>query len=294
MQKTKIFLTGGSGFVGRNILEWYRKKYKIYSPSHNELDLTNAEAVHAFFKKAPVDIVIHTANKGGNVREANFKETIPYNLKIFFNLVRCQEYFTKFITLGSGAEYGKQLPIIQFKETDFDTRVPIDDYGFYKYICAKYIENSKGNYVNLRLFGIFGRQEDYTFRFISNAICKVLIGLPIAINQNVLFDFLYVDDFLQVIDYFINNVSKHKTYNVTPGNPIDLLLIAQLIKKLSKKNVKIIFKKKGLNHQYTGSNARLLKEIGDLKFTSMEKSIKFLYEWYTKKLPVIKQQLIYS
>jgi nucleoside-diphosphate-sugar epimerase len=35
----KIFLTGGSGFIGRSILEKLSKKYEIYAPTRQELNL---------------------------------------------------------------------------------------------------------------------------------------------------------------------------------------------------------------------------------------------------------------
>ena len=62
--------------------------------------------------------------------------------------------------------------------------MPGDAYGFSKYICAKYIERSE-RILDLRLFGVFGPYEDYTVRFISNACCRVLKGLPIVLRQDV-------------------------------------------------------------------------------------------------------------
>ena len=65
MKKTTIFLTGGNGFVGRNIKEYFSDRYTIYAPSHKELDLLDTQAVEEFLKKHPVDFLIHAANVGG-------------------------------------------------------------------------------------------------------------------------------------------------------------------------------------------------------------------------------------
>ena len=101
-----------------------------------------------------------------------------------------------------GAQYGKQVPIIQVQEEDLDKHVPADEFGFYKYTCAKYIEESRINMLNLCIFGIYGKHEEYAFRFISQSLCRVLFDMPIVINQNVRFDYLYVDDFIHILDYF--------------------------------------------------------------------------------------------
>ena len=45
----KIFLTGGSGMVGKNILEHpSAKKYEIISPNRNQLNLLNRLEVKNF------------------------------------------------------------------------------------------------------------------------------------------------------------------------------------------------------------------------------------------------------
>ena len=48
---TKILLTGGSGFIGRNLYEQLRDKYDILAPRHKELDLLNLSSLQEFVKK---------------------------------------------------------------------------------------------------------------------------------------------------------------------------------------------------------------------------------------------------
>ena len=59
--------------------------------------------------------------------------------------------------------------------------------GFQSMSIAKDIEINPRNIYNLRVFGIFGKYEDHTRRFISNNICRVLCGLDISMNKNMLF-----------------------------------------------------------------------------------------------------------
>ena len=45
MAKIKILLTGGSGFIGRNIYNSLKSNYQITRPSSKKLDLTDREQV---------------------------------------------------------------------------------------------------------------------------------------------------------------------------------------------------------------------------------------------------------
>lgn len=290
MQKKNIFVTGGNGFIGRNIIENLGKKYNFYAPSHEDLDLLNPYPVEKFFKTYKIDVVIHAAKFGGTRKVQDTPDLAKMNLKMFFNVVRNKKHFGKMIFIGTGGEYDASKPLIKVKESEFDKVIPSDNFfGLYKYICSKYIEEAD-NIVNLRLFGIYGKYEDYQLRFISNAICKNLFNLPITMRQNVFFDYVYIDDFVRIVDYFINNNPKEKFYNIGTGKKIDLLTIAKIINEISDKKSKIIVKKNGLNREYTCDNSRLKKEIKGIKFTDFDQTLKFLLQWYKNIIPDLNKK----
>ncbi|MBI5122327.1 NAD(P)-dependent oxidoreductase, partial [Candidatus Roizmanbacteria bacterium] len=215
-------------------------------------------------------------------KEEYVDSSLSDNLRIFFNLLKNKDRYKKMIHLGSGAEYDKTKPIVKVKETDLGKTIPKDEYGFFKYICSKYIEKEK-DIVCIRIFGLFGKYEDSRYRFISNAIVNNLNGLPITLNQNVFFDYLYINDFVRIVDYFINHKAKHKFYNIGTGKKIDILTIANKINKISDKKSKIIVKNKGLNNEYTCDNSRLMKELKRFSFTNFDQSLIELYQWYKNK-----------
>ncbi|MBU0618602.1 NAD-dependent epimerase/dehydratase family protein [Patescibacteria group bacterium] len=287
--KLKILLLGSGGFVGKNILEQLRTKYRFYTPRSKTLDLANSQAVNNYFKKRQFDVVINLAVFGGSRKTADLSQVIDINLRFFFNLMHNRKSFKKLIHFGSGAEYGKQLPIKQAKESNFSQHIPADYYGFYKYVCSKYLENYQGNFVCLRPFGIYGKYEDHSIRFISNAICKSMFNLPITMNQNVYFDYLYINDLVKIVDYFITHQAKHKFYNVCTGKRISLQTIVKKIIKLNGKNLSIKIKKAGLNKEYSGNNTRLIKEIAGFKFTDFDQSLKELLDYYQSIKPLIKK-----
>jgi len=195
------------------------------------------------------------------------------------------------IFLGSGAEYGIQRDVACAKESDFDEIVPQDEHGFSKYVCSKYIENSK-NIINLRLFGVFGKYEDYQMRFISNAICKAVYNLPITINQNRVFSYLYIDDLARVIEYFIKHKAREKFYNVVPGEKTELAVLAKKVVEVSGRKLEITVKNPGMGREYTADNSRLLRENRGIKFTPMNEAITELYKWYENRKPEIDYKLL--
>lgn len=197
----------------------------------------------------------------------------------------------KMIFFGSGAEYDKRFPILKVKESEFGQKIPVDDYGLYKFICSQFISD-KEKFINLRLFGVFGKYEDYEIRFISQSICRNLSGIPITIKKNVYFDYLYVNDLVRIVDHFLTHKNKFSTYNTGRGEKIDLLTIAKIINKVSKNPVPIIIKNKGFQNEYTCNITRLKKEISGLQFSQLEDSIRELYKWYSKNWHVVNKKLL--
>ena len=186
--------------------------------------------------------------------------------------------------LGSGAEYDKRYPIVNVKEEEIDKSIPIDQYGLMKYIVGKDIENSNNIY-NLRLFGIYGKYENYRQRFISNTICKVLFNIPISINQNVYFDYLYIDDFLRVLNELIySNSIQYHTYNVCSGKKISLIEICDIVFNISGTKQNIFIKKSGLQNEYTACNNRLFNKFPSIVITDHRLAIISLFNWYKSYL----------
>lgn len=285
MKKTRVFLTGGSGYIGKNIVEQLGDIYDFTYPRHSQLELLNSEDVEKFFKtRGPFEVVIHCAFVGGTRKDIDTSETLRDNLRIFFNIARNENYFGKLINMSSGAEYGKHRPVTKVKEVDFDKVVPLktDYYGFAKYLIGKYIE-SCSNMINLRLFGVYGKYEDIGIRFISNVIYQVILKKTIVINKNVYFDYLYVDDLVKIIDHFIQKKSKFISYNVGCGRAVSLLTIAKKIVRILKSNSKITLKTKSLDNEYSCNNERLISELGVFEFTQFEDSIINLYNWYERR-----------
>lgn len=292
----KILITGASGFVGRNVKEYLQKNeaYDIYAPPSRELNCIDEECVTDYLKKYKFDCILHFAvyvPKSDD--EKNRNRELDYNLRIFFNFAKNSNYYGKMFYAGSGAEYDKRYDIAKVAEQDIGKTIPTDQYGLMKYIIGQQIESSRNIY-NLRLFGIFGKYENYSSKFISNVCCKAIKGIPLSMRQNVYFDYLWVEDFCRIVEIFLENEPYHHTYNIVSGTKINLMEICEIVRQVSGIQFPVFICKDGLGNEYTASNARFLKEFSEFQYTDVEDAIKSLYEWYQNKGNIDMYRLLYS
>ncbi len=282
----KVLITGGSGFIGRNLAERLSGQYQVTAPARRELDLLDPAAVRDYLAGQRFDVVIHSATG-----RSNRKETVPdlfkNNCRMFFNFARSRNLYGKMLHLGSGAEFGVRVP--RMAESLFDTHVPTDDYALAKYVAAQYTEAVHENIYNLRLFGVFGEYEAWDVRFISNAICRALFDLPIVLRQNVRFDYLYVHDLVRLVSWFIEHEPSYRTYNVCRGETCDLLALAEVVAKISGKSPAVRVAQEGMGPEYSGDNSRMLAELNGFRFTPIEQAVNELTEWYRLHLDTIDE-----
>ena len=282
-----ILLLGGSGFIGKNVVEYYNNNENINLeyPGSKELDLLDEKKVSERLKSKFYDVVLNFALYIDLIdKTKDASKVLEYNLRMYYNLAKCNHLYGRMFYLGSGAEYNKEYSIVNVKEEEIGENIPVDQYGLMKYIIGRDVENSNNIY-NLRLFGIFGKYENYSQRFISNTICKILFNLPITINQNVIFDYLYIDDFLFILNKLINSTNlQYHTYNVCAGNKISLIEICDALFDIIGTKQKIVIKKDGFQNEYTGCNSRLLNEFPDITITDYKIAFDRLYNWYKSNI----------
>lgn len=276
-----ILITGGNGFVGRNLVELFSaENYPVFHPNHGELDLADARAVERFFKEHNVETIVHCATVSRNGTSYP-PDTCEKNLRMFFNLRKYKSPAAKLINLGSGSEYSRAHWRKKMPEEYFGNYIPEDGHSFAKYIISNNIQNeADDNVLCLRIFGMYGKHENYRYKFISNAIVKNILNMPIVINQNVVYDYMYITDFFRIVKHFVEKPFRHRIVNVTTTESIDLLTIARLINDVSVYKSEIRVLHEGVGVEYSGDNSKLLSELGDFQFMSPSEAIADLYQYY--------------
>lgn len=260
-----VLITGGNGYIAKSLIDKLKhlSTYNITSITREDFDLTNKSHTDKWFNKKYFDVIIHTAAKGVN-RLVETNDNICYqNIQMFYNLLNNKHCFNKLIHFGSGAELG----------------MPYEPYGLSKNVISKIID-TEPNFYNIRIFGIFDKNELDT-RFIKSNIKRYLNKQPLEVYQDKLMDFFYMEDLVELVKYYIKPNKESFSHIHLPKN-VDciydacvkdsLLDIAYLINSLSNYKVKInVGEGKGKN--YVGSNNPF-----DIKWIGLEQGIKETYK----------------
>ena len=113
--KIRIFLTGGRGMVGQNILEHpAAAQYDIVAPSSEEIDLTDWAATQRFMAATNPDVVIHSAGRVGGI-QANIAHPVDFlvtNMDLGRNVIMAARKagVPKLINLASSCIYPRNAP----------------------------------------------------------------------------------------------------------------------------------------------------------------------------------------
>jgi len=191
----RIFLTGGNGMVGRNLLEHYSaSNHEIFSPNSSELDLRDFQKVNQWLIDKSPDIVIHAAGIVGGI-QANMREPTRYllsNIDIGRNVIWAayQNKVKTLINLGSSCMYPRdaQNPLYEEMILKGELESTNEGYALAKVFAARlceYIsrENSTYNYKTLIPCNIYGRYDKFD-PLHSHMIPAVIHKLHIAKIQN--------------------------------------------------------------------------------------------------------------
>ena len=101
----KVLLTGGTGFIGRNIKPLLEKEFTLFAPRRTELNLKDENEVRYFIRENKIDVVVHSANPNPVKNLLDKADTFfEDSLRCFMNLYKARDIYEKMFFLGSGTE----------------------------------------------------------------------------------------------------------------------------------------------------------------------------------------------
>lgn len=289
-----ILITGSEGFFGKNLCKYFREKgIKFKKTDLDKVNLTSIDETKKLITKVSPKIVINCAT--GNYINKNYEPLVAeHNLRMFFNLYESINSDTVLITFGSGSEFNRLNWQKNMDESFLGKFLPADSHSFSKYVISNFVTHQKKKKVLLfRVFGVYGPYEDYQFKFISNSIAKALFNIPITINQNCIYDYVYIDDVCRLCLDIYKKKSFQKNFigNFTPNSSIELLQIAKIIQKLIP-DTKIKVLKENIGTFYTGNNKKFLDNFGPFTFTSYEEGIFQLFTKLKRNKKILSKEIL--
>ena len=233
--------------------------FHIDNPSRQELNILNCCEINNYLNNKDFDVLIHTAISGGRRTKEENGDVTHNNLLMLENLLHFSDKFKMIINFDSGAIYDRATDILNRKEEELWS-VPVDYYGFSKYIIYKR-SLQYNNIYNFRIFNIFHANEEPD-RFIKACFLSKQDDRPFNIFEDKYFDFVYEDDFIKIVKYYIDNCSKQealeKTLNICYNEKFKLSDIAKLIMKNDRENLIQIMNTE-IKKNYSGDGSKLNK-----------------------------------
>ena len=307
--KKKILITGGCGFVGKNLTNYLHKKYQIYildnfSSGNRKYipknvyiinsNISNYKKISKFFKNNKFYAVIHCA---ANFANQNSIENIfldsSSNITGTINLLELSRYFNvkKFIYLSSSCVYQSSRSSEDITNPSYKTPYAISKFTGEQYVSF-YNDYYNFNATSFRLYNFYG-PYDYSGKYrnvIPNLIEKALMNKTVKIhgNGNSTRDFTFVEDFFPVIEKILINPTKYnKVYNFGSSSSIKIKDLANRIIKLTNSKSKILLIKVRKWDKFSkrkANNKKLIKDFESIKFTKIDKGLTQTIDWIKRNL----------
>ena len=238
----KILVTGHAGFIGSHIVKKLESKCTVLTGGKKNEPHLNVLEKSQLSGLAEVDTVIHLAAK----------TSIPNSLSNPYDT-----YYTNVVGTLNILDYAikKKIKNIIYVSTyvyGHPKCIPINEnhplrphspYNKSKLIseklCKFYSEDYTLNIVTLRPFYIYGPSHNSSF--VSSSIRKVINNEKVILSsKNTRRDFLFIDDFINLIDKILINFPKgYHVYNVGYGKSYSLEDILRVIGSITNKKIDI-------------------------------------------------------
>lgn len=234
--KIKILITGNRGFVGTNLIKKLKNTFYIVPTDKDAFQRIDILKKNHLDELEKTDVIIHLASKTsipGSINDPY--QTYNTNIIGTLNILEFarENKINKIINIGTYI-YGKP------KYFPIDEKHPVKPHSPYtkskliaEKLCEYYTEDYGIDIVTLRPFYLYGPSPN-ELSFIPSIIQQIKQGGRVILsNRNTKRDFLFIDDFIDLIYKILFNFPKgYNAYNVGFGQSSSLEKVVDIIKKI--------------------------------------------------------------
>ncbi len=251
-----ILITGGSGYLGKNLFNYLKKKktkFKTISIPRS-IDLTLEKKVNNYFMKSgKLNYIFHFAEVSGNKawsKKNSFQQTLM-NLRINVNIISAWKKYqpnAKFIFVSSVWSYPLGDPFL--KEKDYwkgELNPETIHFAYNKRIATILLESAKSNFklkaTTLILGTVYGPGDlsDHFIPTIIRRMKKEKETLQVYGTGLESRDFIYIDD--QIKGIFMHKDQNEEIINIGTGKLTSIKNVIEISKKIMKYKGKIKYMK---------------------------------------------------
>jgi UDP-glucuronate decarboxylase len=204
----RLLITGGSGFVGQNLIKNLKNKYCLYTPRREEIDLLSGSVeLDIFSKEKGITHLIHLASP----RVSLSNKSIGMTLTVLHNILDvCINNNIKLIYPSSWVIYSNyRSEALVADEKLFPN--PFGPYAETKWLADMLLNLFRNKYnlqcALLRPCSLYGEDSDrpkFLWSFIDSAAKSLPITVHNYINGIPSIDLLHVKDFCKALRYVID------------------------------------------------------------------------------------------
>jgi len=205
----KIIITGTNGFIGSNLKEELRSKFRIIEINEDVFGSSDWEEKTQDFFNAEIDAVFHVGACSDTLEQnVNYMMTVNYEFTRLLSDL-CSSKEIPLIYSSSAANYGT------------NGKYPSNLYGWSKYAAENYVVSRGG--IGLRYFNVYGPGEEHKGKMASVAyqmVKKFESNEPINLfPKKPTRDFVYVRDVVSANVHALEDYSllKGRYYEVGSG-----------------------------------------------------------------------------
>ncbi len=301
----KILITGGSGFLSKNLNESLNSNLNIFLPSKKEMNCLCIEDIDDYINKNNIDFVIHAAGKVGGITE-NIKNPSNFfleNINMGLNVIKVclNNNIKNLLNIGSINSFPINDKDISADEEDLlsgPISSEVEPYGIAKGVVAKYakyasLENNV-NYKTLHLSNLFGKFDSFgenahmlpaIISRIHKAKTNDYKSVEIWGDGSAKRTFLYALDVCKFINEIIVDFESFPQDFILKGNNnYSVLEYNKIISEVLGYEGEFSFNiKKPVGYKVRKINSKY-SELYDIKFTPIKESIDRVYKYYLKEV----------
>ncbi len=298
----KVLVTGGSGFIGSNLVKELNSRGHnvwlcdlLHSEKENFIrcDVGKYHQVERLLNEHDFDFVYHAAAEYGRWNGEDYYENLwQTNAVGTKNILRVQEKKKFRMVFFSSAEvYGDYDGVMREDVMDNIAIKQMNDYAISKWVNEMQILNSAAMYgtetVRMRLFNVYGVGEHYSpYRgWIPKFIYKAMHDEPYTVFLGHKRTLEYVEDLCRAFANIIDNFKPGEIYNFGGETNYGIKYVSDLILKNLRKDDSKVTYKEGEPFTTRVKNPDASKAHKDLDFKlkiQPEEGLRRTVEWFKK------------